>query len=117
MTPFGLFVRDLREKKGINLKQMAADLAISAAYLSALEHGRKGAPSPMLTRQICTYFGLIWEAAEEAERLASLSHPKVTLKTVGLSAEHTLTANLLAQAMPRLNSEQLQAIKVIVQSV
>ncbi|MBO6784864.1 MAG: helix-turn-helix transcriptional regulator, partial [Alphaproteobacteria bacterium] len=45
MTPFGEKVRALRKARGVNLKQMAADLELSPAYLSSLEHGHRGRPS------------------------------------------------------------------------
>ena len=45
MTPFGLRVRELRTAKGVTLKEMAAALDVSSAYLSALEHGRRGRPT------------------------------------------------------------------------
>lgn len=110
MTPFGNRIRQFRAQKGVSLKQMADELEISSAYLSALEHGHKGLPSPMLLRQICTYFGLIWDAAEEVERLAALSDPRVTVDTAGLTPEHTLAANLLARDIARLTPTQLSAI-------
>jgi len=43
MTPFGQKVRNLRDQRGITLKKMATDLHVSSAYLSALEHGHRGA--------------------------------------------------------------------------
>ncbi|OYQ35206.1 transcriptional regulator [Niveispirillum lacus] len=110
MTPFGSRVRQLRTEKGVSLKQMADELEISSAYLSALEHGHKGLPSPMLLRQICTYFGLIWDAAEELERVAALSDPRVTVDTAGLSPDHTLVANLLARDIARLSPGQLSGL-------
>jgi len=45
MTPFGARLRELREQRGVALKELAAALQVSAAYLSALEHGRRGRPS------------------------------------------------------------------------
>jgi len=45
MTPFGARLRALRATHGLTLKQLAAQLQVSAAYLSALEHGKRGAPS------------------------------------------------------------------------
>lgn len=110
MTPFGDRVRLLRARKGVSLKQMADELEISSAYLSALEHGHKGLPSPMLLRQICTYFGLIWDEAEEMERLAALSDPRVVVDTGGLSPDHTLAANLLARQLPRMDPAALAAL-------
>lgn len=108
MTPFGRKMRSLRAERGLTLKQMAAELQLSAAYLSALEHGRRSRPSPMLVLQICQYFNLIWEDADEIERLAALSHPRATIDTAGLSPEHTELANRLARDIGRLDSDTVR---------
>jgi transcriptional regulator with XRE-family HTH domain len=105
MTPFGARIRALRDAKGIQLRQMATDLHISAAYLSALEHGHRGRPAPGLVMQICGYLGCIWDEAEELKTLAELSHPKVTLDTSGLSPTHTELANRLGQSIRNLPEE------------
>jgi transcriptional regulator with XRE-family HTH domain len=110
MTPFGARVRALREAKAIPLKQMAADLHVSAAYLSALEHGHRGRPAPGLVMQICGYLGCIWDEAEELKELASLSHPKVTLDTSGLSPAATELANRLAACIRNLPEPTLQRL-------
>ena len=59
MTPFGVRVRQLRGAKKLQLQEMARDLQVSSAYLSALEHGRRGRPQPGLVMQIANYFELI----------------------------------------------------------
>jgi len=110
MTPFGKRVRQLRRAKGVSQKQMAADLQISAAYLSALEHGRRGRPSPILVDQICGYFNIIWDEADEIRRLARLSHPRVVIDTAGLSAEATELANRLAEQIGALPRARLRAL-------
>jgi len=110
MTPFGERVRRMREARAIPLKEMAAALQISSAYLSALEHGHKGLPSPMLVRQICAFFGLIWDDAEEMERLAALSDPRVTVNTAGLTPRHTLAANLLARHIAKLDADTVERL-------
>jgi transcriptional regulator with XRE-family HTH domain len=69
MTPFGEKLRELRTARGILQQDMAAALAVSPAYLSALEHGRRGAPSAGLIHQICEFFGLIWDDADELKAL------------------------------------------------
>lgn len=113
MTPFGERVRALREGKSVTLKQMAADLHISSAYLSALEHGKRGQPSPQLVRQICAYFGIIWDEAEELERLADLSHPRVTVDTAGLSPKATELANRLAERIQDLDDGTLDRLLLL----
>lgn len=111
MTPFGARLRTLREAKGVTLQQLAGALHVSAAYLSALEHGRRGRPSAGLIHQVNEYFGLIWDDAEEMVRLARLSHPRVTLDTAGLSPEATELANLLAGRIRTLPPETLRAMR------
>jgi transcriptional regulator with XRE-family HTH domain len=110
MTPFGEKVRHLRQQRGILMKQMAADLGVSSAYLSALEHGHRGRPGSGFIQQICGYFNLIWDEAEEIKRLAQLSHPRVTVDTAGLSPQATELANVLAENIGELDNDTLQWI-------
>ena len=110
MTPFGTRLRELRAQRGVSQTQMAADLGLSAAYLSALEHGRRPRPTPGLVRQICGYFGLIWDDADALAALAQRSRPKVTIDTGGLSPRATELANLLAERIDRLSEAELKAL-------
>jgi transcriptional regulator with XRE-family HTH domain len=111
MTPLGLRMREMREARGVTLKQMAAALNVSSAYLSALEHGRRGKPTWILLQRIIHYFNVIWDEAEELQRLAELSDPKVTIETGGLSPEATELANRLARDISRLAPDDLAALK------
>ena len=61
MTPFGEKVRALRREKGVSQGQMAEALGVSGAYLSALEHGRRGRPSWYLLQRMIGYLGVIWD--------------------------------------------------------
>ncbi len=72
-------------------------LRVSPAYLSALEHGRRGQPTWDLLQRIITYFNIIWDEAEELQNLAAVSHPRVVIDTSGLSPQATQLANLLAK--------------------
>jgi transcriptional regulator with XRE-family HTH domain len=114
MTPFGAKLRELRRQRGVTLKRMAEDLQLSPAYLSALEHGRRGRPSPVLVMQICQYFHRIWEDADELERLVQLSHPRAVVDTAGLEPEATELANLLAERIGDLDAGQLRRLIAIV---
>jgi transcriptional regulator with XRE-family HTH domain len=113
VTPFGARLRALRLARGVTLKQLAESLQISSAYLSALEHGKRGVPSAGLVHQVNEYFGLIWDDADELSRLARLSNPRVTVNTAGLSPEQTALANRLAQAIDRLAPETVAALHAL----
>ena len=114
MTPFGEKVRELRKKRGISQKQMAKKLAISPAYLSALEHGHRGRPSWPLIQQIISFFNIIWDEAEELENLARPSHPKMVVDTSGLSAGATELINLLNRDIKNLDDGQINEMLEIV---
>lgn len=111
MTPLGAKLRLLREERGISLKEMAAALGVSSAYLSALEHGRRGRPTGFMLHRIIAYFNVIWDDAEELQRLAELSDPKITIDTGGLAPEATELTNRLARDIGRLSVEDLRAIR------
>lgn len=107
MTPFGERLRCMRRERGISQKEMAAALGVSAAYLSALEHGRRSPPNWALVQKIIGYFNVIWDEAEELERLARTSHPRVVVDTAGLSPRATELANLLAASISGLREEDI----------
>lgn len=117
MTPFGARLRALREARGVTQAELAAALHVSPAYLSALEHGRRGRPSPGLVHQVNEFFGLIWDDAEELARLARLSHPRVVLDTAGLSPQATALANRLAREFRRLPPDALAAIEAVLDAL
>ena len=113
MTPFGARLRALRAAHAMTQTQLAARLEVSAAYLSALEHGKRGAPSTGLVHQVCEAFGLIWDEAEDLARLARLSHPRVVVDTAGLTPEQTALANRLAQTIKRLTPEAVASLHAL----
>ncbi|MBT7943658.1 MAG: helix-turn-helix transcriptional regulator [Alphaproteobacteria bacterium] len=108
MTPFGTKVREFRSQRGISLKKMAADMGVTSAYFSALEHGHRGRPVTGLIQQISGYFDLSWEESEDLERLAQLSHPRIVVDTSGLTPQATELANLLAQSIGDLDEDAIE---------
>ena len=109
MTPFGERLRTLREERGILLKEMAADLGVSATYLSALEHGRRSKPNWSFVQRVIHYVNIIWDEADELQRLADLSNPRIVVETAGLSQKATLFANLLSRTIGELSDAELDA--------
>ncbi len=107
MTPFGEKMRALRAERGLQLKDMAAGLGVSPAYLSALEHGKRGRPNLRFVHRICQFLGVIWDEAEELQRLADISHPRVVVDTSGLSPQTTEFANLLAAKIAELPEDAI----------
>lgn len=116
MTPFGEKLRALRAERGVSQKAMAEAIGVSAAYLSALEHGRRGAPTWTLIQKIIGYFNIIWDDAEDLARLAESSHPRVRIDTSGLSPAATELANLLAESIERLDEAELRRLSASIRT-
>ncbi|MBS1167304.1 MAG: helix-turn-helix family protein [Proteobacteria bacterium] len=114
MTPFGARLREIRKARGMTLKSMAAAIGVSPAYLSALEHGRRGRPTWDLLQRIIGHLNIIWDEAEELERLADLSHPRIVIDTEGLSPKATELANRLGERIRTLDEGTLDRLIEIV---
>ncbi len=110
MTPFGERLRELRQARGLNQKQLAQALHVSPAYLSALEHGRRSPPTFQFVQKVIGVFNIIWDDAEELQRLATLSHPRIVIDTAGLDAKATELANHLAKHIADLDQPTLKTL-------
>lgn len=115
MTPFGDRMRRLRAERGVTLKEMASAIGVSSAYLSALEHGKRGRPGWHLVQRIIAYFNIIWDEAEEVVRLARISHPRITIDTSGLDPKATEFANRLAKEIGRLDIAVLEDLGAVLE--
>ena len=113
MTPFGEKMRKLRADRTITLKQMSTAIGVSSAYLSALEHGKRGRPGWHLIQRIIAYFNIIWDEAEEVTRLARISHPRITIDTSGLNPLATELANRLADDIGKLEPQTLSELLAV----
>lgn len=115
MTPFGERMRKLRTERGVTLKDMAEALGVSSAYLSALEHGKRGRPGWHLIQRILAYFNIIWDEAEDVVRLARVSHPRITIDTSGLTPKATELANRLADEISKIDPATLDEMLALIE--
>nr|WP_250157477.1 helix-turn-helix transcriptional regulator [Tianweitania aestuarii] len=106
-------MRQLRQARGVEQKEMAAALGVSASYLSALEHGRRGKPTWVMIQKIIGYFNVIWDEADDLQRLAEISDPRVVIDTTNLAPEATALANHLAAQIRTLSPERIAAMQTV----
>jgi transcriptional regulator with XRE-family HTH domain len=109
-TPFGEAIRRIRRERGISQKEMANALNVSAAYLSALENGKRGQPGFDFLQRVAGYLNIIWDEADDLFRVASISHPRVVVDTSGLPASYTALANRLARQIRLLKPETVREL-------
>lgn len=114
MTPFGRLMRDLRIEKGLRLKDVADLLEVTPAYLSALEHGKKGVPNLRIINRLVETLKLKKEQVMNLQQAAASSNTKINIpsKAVPLAFE---TANSFARKLAgsALTEQQLREIKEI----
>ena len=116
MTPLGVKLREMRAERGVTLKEMAHATGVSPAYLSALEHGKRGAPTWFLVQRIIVFFNIIWDDAEALCRLAQSSDPRIKIDTSGAIPESTAFANLLARSVGDLDADDFARMTAIVEA-
>lgn len=106
MTPFGLFLENIRRSRQLQQKQLAADLGVQACYISSLEKGRKAPPSKKILERLISAMDLneeeqtlMWESVEQSE---------LSFKLPGnmILAEYQLISRL-KQQLGRLSQEQI----------
>lgn len=108
MTPFGAKMRALRAERGLTLSDMAGTLGVSPSYLSALERGKRSKPSWAFVQAAIQYFNIIWDEAEELQRLAEISTPRPTLDSSALTPRATELANRMATMLRRLDASEIE---------
>ena len=106
-TPFGERLQELRAQRGMSLAQLAERLAVSPAYLSALETGQRGVPNRRFLHQICQIFAIIWDEADALADLAQHSDPKPSMDVRNKSADHVRLANILRDKIPTLSEQEV----------
>ena len=114
LSRFGKTVRKLRIDKGVTLKAMATSLGKTSAYLSAVETGRKNAPSE-LVNQIADYFSLTPPKTADLKRAAEESRSEVTLLMAGFSDTQREVAAAFARQFPSLTDEELKQIRTLLE--
>lgn len=83
-------LRDMRKLKGFTIRELSDRSGVSAAYISQLENGNRGIPSPEVLQKLSEglntpYFelmkaaGYLQTAASDAER-ASTEKPRINLR-------------------------------------
>jgi len=109
MTPFGMFLRTVRLERGLLLKDMADQLDVTSAYLSALEHGKKGAPGSTFLQRIDQAFELDPKRRAELRDAVRDSATTVSIPTK-VTPRVFQTAHAFARKLPSLSEKQLQQI-------
>ncbi len=119
-TKIAKFLRKLRIDSDKSLGDMAEDLDLSAAYLSAIENGRRTAPEEMKDNLFAKY-SLSEGQKLELARLVAESRKKVEIGLKGIQEdilpEYVDTAVMFAHDLSQMNRQQLAEVKEFLQKL
>lgn len=110
LTDFGRFLRKIRIDCGEILKDMAEKLNVSAAYLSAVEMGKRNIPKQWVN-EISTLYNLSEEEKKNLNNAADNSAKSITLNFDNSNNSQKEAAILFAREFENVDSETLEKIK------
>lgn len=115
-TPLGKALRRLRIDKGMRLLTMAEDLGVSAAFLSAVEHGRKSPPADLVEKVIEKY-QLTDTAGVELRHAATQSVGAIKVSLAGKGDASRELAQVFARNFGTLDEAEARRMLNMLRSV
>ena len=112
MTPFGMYMRMLRLEKGLLLKDVAEQMEVTSAYLSALEHGKKGVPNAQFVSALENRLKLDAKQRDALRRAVRDSSTNLAIPPK-MKPSVFETAHAFARKLPSLSDRQLDLINNI----
>lgn len=109
LTEFGKFVRKLRIDSGTVLGEMAKSIAVSSAYLSAVENGKKNITDQLL-ENIIEYFSLTKTQCLELKESAKNSPISVKFDLKNSSSDERILVSAFARQVSDLSVTQKEDI-------
>ena len=115
LTDFGRFLRKIRIDCDEILKDMAEKLNVSAAYLSAVEMGKRNIPEQWVNK-ISELYALSDEDKEKLNSAADNSAKSITLNFENIGNAQKETAILFAREFENVDTETLDKIKKLLRN-
>jgi transcriptional regulator with XRE-family HTH domain len=110
MKQFGRYLRELREKSGKRIKDLANEVEWTSVYVSDIELGRRNPPSPQKIRQIAAILGADPKTLLD---LADREKKRVVLDLDEESPDRMEVALMLARSWDGLDDEEIRDMKTI----
>ncbi|MBQ7570119.1 MAG: helix-turn-helix transcriptional regulator [Synergistaceae bacterium] len=112
LNAFGQWLRKFRIDKGLLLKDMAATLGVSSAFLSAIETGRKNIPDGIVDK-ICDCYDFDDSLRFSIEDAVNKSKQKLTLDFSDMTSDSKELAFAFAKSFQALDQKDREQILTI----
>lgn len=112
MSPFSILFRHVREKSGLRQKDLADLLGYEQSYLSAIEIGTKGPPTPEFVQRLVTVLVLKEEDARQMWEAMDASQRKIQIPS-DAPEDVFLLGHELRKQIDHLHPSQVEAIRAV----
>lgn len=110
ISKFGLYIRKIREQENDSLRQMAIKLGISAAFLSAMEVGRKQIPLEYVEK-IKGIYNLTEEQEVELENSIYETNERVPIELAAMNEAQKDVSLMFARKIKTADEDLLRKLK------
>ncbi len=108
---FGEFLRALRKEKGLTIRQIETYTGVSNSYLSLVENGKRGIPSPDILKQLAPALKVTYEFLMEKAGYIEQEDPKPPTTMDPKDLEGLIRMRFANSKVPRrIKEHQLQSI-------
>lgn len=114
MTPFSDLLFQLRRARSLRQKDLAARLHLGSNFISALEVGRRDAPSPERVDQIASALQLTAEETAALQYAAKISQRHLELPEETSKEEYGLLHELVGR-VGQLSETHIAMIRLVMQ--
>ena len=114
LTELGKILRKIRIDRQELLRDMADTLGVSAAYLSAVENGKRKAPV-IWAEKIIQSYDLDFDEAKQLRIAHDESQDEIRISLQQITARQRSTALSFAKALEGLSDDELEKIMKVVQ--
>ena len=112
ITNYGKILSNIRIDRDERLKDMAAKLGITSAYLSSIENGKRQIPDNM-TASVAEIYQLNQTTIAELEKAEDDTRTNIQISFADANANQKATVLKLARQFSNLSDEQLAEIRKI----
>ena len=96
---FGNYLKNLRKERGLSIRRLEAQSGVSNAYLSQLENGKRGLPSPEILKKIHEPLDIGYaELMEKAGYISPIVRSELTPETIEAMESSDILGELISNA-------------------
>ncbi len=114
MTEFGKYARKIRIENKENMRDMAKNIGVSAAFLSATEVGKKKIPLKWI-EIISNIYRLSEKQKLELEQVIHITNKQVSINLENLSKEEKELSIMFARTIENVKPDTLEKLRKILE--